>query len=140
MVMTMVKDTIIDNILIIEDNDDDFYYTNRDFSENDAADNIYRCINGDEAIEFVKQKGAYTPATAPRPDIILLDLNLPGVDGFAVLQELKNNDKYKKIPIVTLTLYDEGTDVERSIELGADGCITKPVDTAKFYDAVKKLK
>lgn len=127
------------NILVIEDNDDDYYQAQRDFAESNVFGDLYRCVDGEDGMDFLKKEGAYKTSTTALPDLILLDLNMPKKDGYEVLKELKADDKYKKIPIVALTLYDDGNDVNKSKSLGADFCMTKPIDSNELLSLMKKI-
>lgn len=93
--------------------------------------------DGDEALEFVHQHGKFTQA--PRPDLILLDLTLPGKDGRQVLQELKADDDLRRIPVVVMTGSTDQEDIAASERLQVEAYMTKPVDLSKFLDVVKQL-
>jgi two-component system response regulator len=94
--------------------------------------------DGVEALEFLQKQGKY--ADAPRPDIILLDLNLPRKDGREVLAEIKEKDDLKRIPVVVLTTSDDEKDVFMSYDLHANCYITKPVDMNRFVEIVKTIE
>lgn len=94
--------------------------------------------DGIEALEFIHQRGLYS--RAPRPDLILLDLELPGKDGREILTEVKADDELKKIPIVVLTGSTSYEDFQQSEQLSVEGYMTKPVDLEKFLFLVKELK
>lgn len=127
-------------ILIVEDSDDDFEYTHRAFKESNLVNPVTRCEDGDDALDYVYQRGKYNADNAPRPSIILLDLNMPGIDGQDVLRDLKTSDLYKDIPIVVLTTSDNSTDIEECYALGANTYISKPVEIENFFQAIKCLK
>ena len=93
--------------------------------------------DGVEALDFLKRRGAH--AQAPRPDIILLDLNLPKKDGREVLQDIKNDEALKRIPVVVLTTSKAEEDVLRTYNLHANCYVTKPVDLEKFMVVVKTI-
>ena len=128
-------------ILIIEDSDDDYETTVRAFKKaNRLVNPIYRCQDGDSALDYLFQRGQFEdPESAPRPGIILLDLNLPGLDGSAVLREIKNDDHFKSIPIIVLTTSDDPKDIDSCYQDGANTFIMKPVELDKFFAAIKSL-
>lgn len=129
-------------ILIVEDSDDDFEVTERALKRHGNLLNpIFRCEDGDEALDFLLHQGEYTnPKDAPRPGIILLDLNLPGKDGRAVLSEIKANRKTNDIPVVVLTTSDDERDIENCYRMGANAYTKKPVDLNSFFESIKRLK
>lgn len=94
--------------------------------------------DGAEAMEFLRQEGKFS--RAPRPDLILLDLGLPKMDGRQVLQEIKSDDSLSTIPVVIMTSSDDEEDRAQSELLGVDSFITKPVDLEKFLSVVRQLK
>lgn len=127
-------------ILIVEDSDDDFEYTKRAFVEANLANPIFRCEDGDEALDFMYHRGQYNAKNAPRPGLILLDLNMPGIDGEEVLETLKADEKHRETPIIVLTTSSQGEVVEKCYSKGADTYITKPIEAEKFFAAIKRLK
>ena len=94
--------------------------------------------DGDEALEFMYQRGKYV--RVPHPDLILLDLTLPGKDGREVLAEIKSDELLRSIPVVVMTASTDPEDVERSESLQVEGYVTKPVDLDKFLSLVKQLR
>jgi two-component system response regulator len=120
-------------ILIVEDSDDDFEATMRAFKKANLRNPIARASTGLEAIDYLKE-------TVPRPGLILLDLNMPGLDGRKLLEIIKSNPSYKKIPVVILTTSDDERDVEGCYELGANTYIQKPVDLDGLFAAIMRLK
>ena len=128
-------------ILVIEDSPEDFEATTRVLRKSGLANPIYRCSDGDEALDFLFQRGAYSdPELAPRPSVILLDLNLPGTDGRDVLAEIKNDDHLKLIPVVVLTTSSDERDIEKCYQAGANSYMKKPVDLGGFVTAIQRLK
>ncbi len=130
-------------VLIIEDNDDDFEATIRalksasGFSMKNA---IVRFDNGTSALEYLHRNGQYSDATlSPRPGIILLDLNMPGISGHDVLMDIKSNELLRDIPVVILTTSDNEKDVDECYKAGANTYIKKPVNIDNFFAAIKKL-
>lgn len=125
-------------ILIVEDSDDDFYATMRAFKKDGNLNNpIKRCEDGQEALAYLNQPWS---AEHLKPAIILLDLNLPGIDGRQVLHEIKSNSKLTNIPVIVLTTSNDTKDIESCYELGANTYIQKPVRLEAFFNAIQKLK
>lgn len=128
-------------ILLVEDSPEDTEATRRAFQKAGLANPIYHCSDGDAALDFLHQRGQYAaPGKAPRPGVILLDLNLPGTDGREVLAEIKQDEELKLIPIVVLTTSSDERDIERCYRMGANSYIKKPVDLGGFIQAVQRLK
>jgi CheY-like chemotaxis protein len=124
-----------DSLLIAEDSDEDFEVLQLLMQQMEVQNPIYRCTNGDKVLDFLYQDGDYNNAEfAPRPSVILLDLNLPGTDGRDVLEQLKQDQKFKEIPIVVFTTSSNPKDVEFCYQKGANGYLIKPVDS----DALEK--
>lgn len=124
-------------ILLVEDNPGDVRLTKEALKEGKVYSNLHWAKDGVEALEFLRRKGQF--AGVPRPDIILLDLNLPKKDGREVLSEIKNDDDLKRIPVVILTTSKAEEDVLRSYELHANCYVTKPVDLEKFIVVVQSI-
>ena len=124
-------------ILLVEDNPGDERLTREALKEGKVYSNLHWVKDGVEAMQFLRREGKY--ADVPRPDIILLDLNLPKKDGREVLQDIKNDDKLKRIPVVVLTTSKAEEDVLRSYNLHANCYVTKPVDLEKFIVVVKSI-
>lgn len=133
-------------LLVVEDSDEDFAAFERIVQRSiqakagaDAApiDAIYRCCDGDEALEFLHQKGQYSPKTAPRPSLILLDLNLSGCDGRDVLAHLKQDKRLKGIPVVIFTTSSNPKDIEACYQRGVNGYIIKPIDIQKLVRTIQ---
>ncbi|MBU0735230.1 MAG: response regulator [Pseudomonadota bacterium] len=124
-------------ILLVEDDEDDIAITERAFKRARVSNPLYIVRDGEEALEFLKHTGRYTdPDKAPRPGIILLDLNMPGLDGREVLERIKKDPKLHYIPVVVLTTSSEEADVLGCYVKGANTYITKPVDFEGFMHAV----
>ena len=124
-------------ILLVEDNPGDERLTREALKEGKVYSNLHWVKDGVEALDFLNRRGKY--GAAPRPDIILLDLNLPKKDGREVLQEIKNTDHLKRIPVVVLSTSQAEEDVLRSYNLHANCYVTKPVDLEKFIVVVKSI-
>jgi two-component system response regulator len=125
-------------ILLVEDNPGDVRLTKEALVDGKVINNLSVVIDGQEAMDFLRKKGKY--AKAIRPDLILLDLNLPKKDGREVLQEVKSDPKLKKIPIVVLTTSQAELDVMTSYEHHANCYITKPVDFGQFIKVVRSVE
>jgi chemotaxis family two-component system response regulator Rcp1 len=124
-------------ILLVEDNPGDVRLTKEALKEGKVYNNLHWAKDGVEALEFLRREGSHK--NAPRPDIILLDLNLPKVDGREVLSIIKNDSHLKHIPVVVLTTSKADEDVLRSYELHANCYVTKPVDLEKFIVVVQSI-
>jgi two-component system, response regulator len=132
---------ISNSILIVEDSEDDFYITERTFSKAGLMNSLVRAKTGDEALDFLFCRGAYSYNTPENlPGIILLDLQLPGLSGREVLSEIKANPKLKKIPVVVLSGSDDSEDIDMCYQAGANGYITKPVNVENFIQAIARLQ
>lgn len=135
-----MPETLSQPILLIEDSPEDFETTERAFRRSGLKNPIFRCADGDEALEFLHRRGRYAePDKAPRPGVILLDLNLPGTDGREVLAEIKRDPNLKKIPVIVLTTSKDERDVEACYRFGANSYIQKPVDIDGFMKAIERL-
>ena len=127
-------------ILLVEDSPEDFEATRRALHKSGLRNPIYRCSDGDEALDFLHRRGEFAdPATAPRPGIILLDLNLPGTDGREVLADIKQDERLKQIPVIVLTTSNDDRDVEACYKSGANSYIQKPVDMDGFIKAIERI-
>jgi len=133
------SDTSHSTILLVEDNDDDIELTLRAFQKHDSPHEVIVVKNGEEALNYMFARGEYTMDRA-LPDLILLDLNLPRVSGHEVLQEIKQHDEFKNIPVVILTTSDEKSDIVKGYELGSNSYILKSVDYETFTDTLAKLR
>lgn len=137
----MMTDRHSQAILIVEDNDDDFFAITRAFKKVGLANPMQRCTNGDQALDYLFRRGEFSDnGNAPRPGIILLDLNLPGTDGRQVLRAIKGDPSLKKIPVIVLTTSRARQDIEKCYADGANSYIQKPVDMSGFVQAIARLK
>lgn len=125
-------------ILLVEDNPGDVDLTRDSLDESRIANNIHVAKDGEQALAFVRREGDY--ANAPRPDLILLDLNLPRKDGREVLAELKSDEKLRNIPVVVLTSSEAEEDIAKTYGLGANCYISKPVDLDQFARIVQSIE
>lgn len=124
-------------VLLVEDNPGDVRLTREAFKDAKVHLQMHVVNDGFEAIEFVKRRGEYE--NCPRPDLILLDLNLPRKDGRDVLAEIKSDPALKSIPVVILTTSASDVDIERSYLLHANCYISKPVDLDGFLTVVRSI-
>ena len=125
-------------ILLVEDNPGDARLTREALNEAKIRNNLHHAMDGVEALAFLRREGKHE--AAPRPDIILLDLNLPRKDGREVLAELKADATLFTIPVVVLTTSEAEQDIVRSYQLHANCYITKPVDLEKFLAIVRAIE
>jgi two-component system, chemotaxis family, response regulator Rcp1 len=125
------------DVLLVEDSPGDVRLTREAFKDARVHINLHVASDGAEAMAFLQREGKY--ADVPRPDLILLDLNLPKKDGREVLKEIKESDSLKTIPVVILTTSASEGDVHRSYRLHANSYITKPVDLDGFLRVVKSI-
>lgn len=135
--MTMVDGKSVP-VLLVEDDPDDVAIAKRAFKKGKIANSLYVARDGEEAMHFLKHTGPYADGEkeAPRPGLILLDLNLPRLDGREVLDIIKSDDDLSCIPVVVLTTSSEEADVMGCYERGANTFITKPVEFNNFLEAV----
>lgn len=124
-------------ILMAEDNQDDIIITKRAWKKGQIKNDLYIVNNGEEALDFVFKRGSY--ADAPTPAIMLLDLKMPRMDGFEVLESLKKSEQYKKIPIIVLTTSEREQDIKKAYNLGCNSYIVKPVNFENFIKSVIEI-
>jgi chemotaxis family two-component system response regulator Rcp1 len=125
-------------ILLVEDNPGDVRLTMEALRDGKVRNRLHVVDDGEKAMAFLRRQGGYP--TAPRPDVILLDLNLPRKDGREVLTEIKQDPDLKRIPVVVLTSSEAEQDILRAYNLHANCYITKPVDLEKFLAVVKSIE
>ena len=125
-------------ILLVEDNPGDVRLTIEALKDGKIRNHLNVASDGEEALAFLRQQGQY--ATAPKPDLILLDLNLPKKDGREVLKEIKQEKDLKRIPVVILTTSTAEKDIIKTYDLHANCYINKPVDFDQFTSVVKSIE
>src|SRR5262249_14149498 len=125
-------------ILLVEDNPAEVRLTKEGLKEARIANNLNAVNDGQSAIDYLHRRGKY--ATAPRPDLILLDLNLPGIDGRTVLRAIKENSEFKVIPVVIITSSEAETDIIKSYEDHANCFISKPIDFDGFTRVIRSIE
>lgn len=124
-------------VLLVEDDPGDELMTREAFEDNKIRNTLHVVRDGQEALDFLYRRGEHTEA--PRPDLILLDLNLPKYDGRQVLEQIKQDPELSLIPVVVLTTSSAEEDILRSYKLHANAYVTKPVDLDQFIAAVRQI-
>ena len=127
------------SILIVEDDAGHARLIEKNLKRAKISNRITRVENGQEALDFLFSEGAFEDIERPSPLLVLLDLNMPVLDGYQVLERMKANQDTKKIPVIVLTTTDDAREVARCYELGCSVYITKPVDYESFCEAIQKL-
>lgn len=127
-------------ILVVEDSDEDYYATKRAFAKEGIANQLHRCVNGEQALDYLHQKGSYNKINAPKPNLILLDLNMPKISGKEVLKHIKTDPDLESIPVIIFTTSSDEMDIDQCYDLGANSYILKPVTLERFIGAIKLLK
>jgi len=126
-------------ILLVEDNPDDQTLTLRALKKNNILNDVKVANDGIEALDFLHETGPYAGKTTPLPQLVLLDLKLPKLDGMDVLRRIRAHPKTRHVPVVVLTSSREERDVVESYKLGANSFVQKPVDFNQFLEAVRQL-
>jgi len=124
-------------ILLVDDDPGDTLITTEALQHSKVTNNLHSVANGEEALAYLRREGPY--ADAARPDLVLLDLNLPRRDGREVLAEVKADDDLRRIPVVVLTTSQAEEDIVRSYDLHANAYVTKPVDFDRFVEVVRSI-
>lgn len=125
-------------VLLVEDEPADVHLTKMAFNEGPVSVKVHDVGDGVEALAFLQREAAYQ--NAPRPDLILLDLNMPRLDGKGFLKRYKDIASLRQIPVVVLTTSEAESDIVDAYDLGAAGFIVKPVDIDQFINAIKALE
>jgi chemotaxis family two-component system response regulator Rcp1 len=138
--MIMVSEIVVHpiEILLVDDNPGDARLAREALQDAKVRNHLHWVDNGEEAMVFLRKEGKH--ARVPRPDLILLDLNLPGKDGREVLAEIKGDADLKRIPVVILTVSNDEKDVMKTYNLHANCFITKPIDLNQFIKVVKSIE
>jgi len=124
-------------VLLVEDDEGDVLMTREALAEGKVINRLNVVNDGVEAVEYLRRDGKYSDAS--RPDLILLDLNLPKKDGRQVLEEVKADDSLRRIPVIVLTTSAADEDVLRSYDLHANAYVTKPVDFDRFVEVIRQI-
>ena len=132
-----MRDTRPIEVLLVEDDPGDVLMTREALEENKVANHLAVVSDGATAMLYLRKEGEYVDA--PTPDLVLLDLNLPRMDGREVLAAMKSDETLRRIPVVVLTTSEAEEDVLRSYSLHANAYVTKPVDFERFIDVVRQI-
>ncbi len=124
-------------ILLVEDNDDDVFLTREAFEAASLRVNLHHVDNGEKCLQFLRKQGPYADAVSP--DLILLDMHMPVMDGYEVLSEIVKDENLRHFPVVVLTTSYEAEDIRRMYGLRCSSYITKPVDFDSFVKAIGQL-
>lgn len=123
------------SILVVEDSDDDFDVIIRAFNKAKLAGNLKRSVNGDQALHYLNNNAQ----DFQKPNLILLDLNMPGIDGREVLREIKTTENLKNIPVIILTTSKDETDIEECYRIGANAYMQKPSDFSGYMKVIEAI-
>lgn len=126
-------------ILHVEDEDAHAELVRRNFEDHRVSNSLHRVRDGQQALDYLRREGDYSSGQHERPNLVLLDLRLPRVDGLEVLKQIKSSDDLKSIPVVILTTSDAERDVARSYELHANSYLVKPINFLKFSELLDEL-
>jgi len=127
-------------ILVIDDDEIDRMLVRRALQRSELSSPLFEAEHGEQALRFLRNEREFEdPQKAPRPDLMLLDLNMPIMNGLELLEQLQADPQLQTIPVIVLTTSDAPSDVEQSYRLGACGYIVKPVDFATFVDGIRAL-
>lgn len=137
----MAKAENLQGILLIEDNPDDVEAVQRSFKKAGISHPLHWCTTGQDGLDFLKRRGQYalTEKLLP-PALILLDLNMPGIDGRAILDQIKQDKELRRIPVLILTTSTDARDINRCYDLGASTYIQKPVDFAGLVHVARQIR
>lgn len=128
-------------ILLVEDDPGDQEITSRALEESDFPNRLHIVNDGEEALDYLLRREAYAdPETSPRPDLVLLDLNMPRLDGKAVLKQIRATKELRRLPVVVLTTSRHEEDIMRTYDLGVNSYIAKPADLDQLSTLVKALE
>lgn len=137
MMMTDASRLEVIDVLLVEDDPGDVLMTREAFAQHKIRNELHVTNDGEQALRFLRQEGEYEHA--PRPGLILLDLNLPRRDGRQVLAEIKADAELRMIPVVVLSTSEADEDIMRSYSLHANAYVTKPVDFDRFVDVIRRI-
>jgi CheY-like chemotaxis protein len=137
MKISPLADSRIAEILLVEDNEDDVFLTREAFDAAGLSVHLHHVDNGEKCMQFLRKQGPY--ADVPSPDLILLDMHMPVMDGHAVLSEIVKDEKLRHLPVVVLTTSYEAADIHKMYGLRCNSYITKPVDFEKFIKVIGQM-
>jgi len=126
-------------ILLVEDDPGHARLIEKNLRRSNITNEIIKASDGQQALDCLFGEGEYAGSGRPSPLLVLLDLNLPVLDGYQVLQRMKADERTKRIPVIILTTTDDAREVSRCYELGCNVYVTKPVDYERFSEAIRKL-
>jgi CheY-like chemotaxis protein len=126
-------------ILLVEDDPGHARLIEKNLRRSNITNEIVTLGDGQQAVDYLFGEGKFAETRRPSPMLVLLDLNLPELDGYQVLKRMKGDERTKRIPVVILTTTDDTREVERCYDLGCNVYITKPVDYEQFADAIRKI-
>ena len=135
--IALLEEVMPVEVLLVEDSPGDVRLTRDAFRETNESIRLHVAVDGVEAMDFLKKRGAFVDS--PRPDFILLDLNIPKMDGREVLAQIKRDNDLKTIPTIILTTSDSEADIKKSYELQANCYLNKPVQLEDFESVVKSI-
>lgn len=127
-------------LLLVEDSEDDYEATTRAFKKANLHNPVVWCQSGQDALDFLRKEGKHQNNTNDSPGLVLLDLNMPGMDGRKTLQLIKNDANLKKIPVIILTTSSDERDVDACYRMGANTYVQKPVSFEGLIEAIRRLK
>lgn len=137
MKITPVAESRIAEILLVDDNEDDVFLAREAFDAASLRVNLHHVDNGEKCLQFLRKQGPY--ANVPSPDLILLDMHMPVMDGHEVLKEIVKDEKLRHLPVVVLTTSYEAADIQKMYGLRCSSYITKPVDFDNFVKAIGQI-
>ena len=126
-------------MLLVEDNEDDIELTLRALKKNNLENDLVVCRDGEDAIAYLFRTGKHAHREPELPEVVLLDLKLPGISGLDVLRKIRADDRLKTLPVVILTSSSEDRDMVESYKLGANSYVQKPIDFSEFLEATRQL-
>jgi CheY-like chemotaxis protein len=135
--VNVARSSKVIDVLLVEDDPGDVLMTREAFEDNKVVNRLQVVSDGVSALTFLRKEGEF--ADAPTPDLVLLDLNLPRMDGREVLEAMKSDEQLRSIPVVVLTTSEAEEDVVRSYSLHANAYVTKPVDFDRFIEVVRQI-
>jgi chemotaxis family two-component system response regulator Rcp1 len=137
MIVKPISESRVAEILLVEDNEDDVFLTREAFDAARLKVNLHHVNNGLKCLQFLRKEGAH--ADVPSPDLILLDMHMPVMDGHEVLSEIVKDKSLHHLPVVVLTTSYEAADIRKMYDLRCSSYITKPVDFKSFTKAISEL-
>jgi len=126
-------------ILLVEDDPGHARLIEKNLRRSNITNEIVPLSNGQQAVDYLFGEGVYANAKRPSPMLVMLDLNMPMLDGYQVLRRMKSDERTRRIPVVILTTTDDAREVQRCYDLGCNVYITKPVDYEQFAEAIRKI-